>query len=119
MDLELRGARRSSVYGPHELRPFGLLNFRGRQTFHIEGFDAVLEGGLLNVLDTTYERIELFPEPGRSMELRLTLRPMGPRNLQADTTNRSLGAEPVADDSSSSGREATGPGRNRSSQDRL
>jgi len=103
-DVELKGPRRSSITGPHELRAFGLVNLRGRQTFHIEGFDATLEAELRNVLDTTYERIELFPEPGRSLELRITLRPSGRTRLQADAANRSLGS--------------TSPGRDRSQKER-
>jgi len=118
-DLELKGARKSSITGPHELRAFGLVNLRGRQTFHIEGFDAILDAEVRNVLNTTYERIELFPEPGRSLELRVTLRPNRRARLQAHAANRSLGSVTVERDASlAAGREPAGPGRHRSQKER-
>ncbi|MFV1987353.1 MAG: TonB-dependent receptor [Gemmatimonadota bacterium] len=90
VDLELRGARRTSVYGPHELPAFALLSVRARQPFHAAGFDGVLEVGVSNVLDVAYERVELFPEPGRTLELRLELIPRRQRSLQANGADRNF-----------------------------
>lgn len=89
-DLELKGARRTSIYGPHELPPLALLSLRANRRVHALGFEAVVEVGLLNVLDVAYERVELFPEPGRSMEVRLELRPASRGNLQSNRAGRSF-----------------------------
>jgi outer membrane receptor protein involved in Fe transport len=90
LDLELEGARRTSVYGPHELPAVALLDLRANQGFRAVGVDAVIEIGLLNVLDVAYERVELFPEPGRTVEVRLSVRPGATPTLQAYRAGRSL-----------------------------
>jgi hypothetical protein len=108
VDLEVRGARRTSVYGPHELPPLALLSLRARQAFHTLGLAGVLEVGVSNVLDVAYERVELFPEPGRTVEVRLELTPRRTRNLQATGANGSFRPEePEADTAAEPS--ATGP----------
>jgi outer membrane receptor protein involved in Fe transport len=71
VDVEIQGPRRTSMFGPHELPAVALVGIRGRQDLTFAGFDAVLEVGVSNVLDAAYERVELFPEPGRTFEVRI------------------------------------------------
>ncbi|MDX1392988.1 MAG: TonB-dependent receptor [Gemmatimonadota bacterium] len=95
-DVEIRGPRRTSIFGPHELPPFALLDIRVRQPFTAAGLGAVLEVGVSNVLDVAYERVELFPEPGRSLEVRLELGPAASPSLQGAAADRSFRPEAAA-----------------------
>lgn len=71
--LSVVGRRGTNLFSPHELPPYALLNIRVRQTFHLVGFSAELESGVVNALGASYERIELFPEPGRRFEIGLSI----------------------------------------------
>ncbi len=68
IELEWSGRRRTDLFAPHTLSPFGLLNIRGGQTFHLAGMEAEVGAAVLNAFGTAYERVELFPEPGRRFE---------------------------------------------------
>ncbi len=80
-EVELAGRRATSILGPHDLNPYGLLNIRARQTFHLVGYSAEVQFGILNALGAPYERIELFPEPGRRFELGVSLSTRGQKRL--------------------------------------
>ncbi|MCG8469246.1 MAG: TonB-dependent receptor [Gemmatimonadetes bacterium] len=95
-ELVFVGRRKTSIFGPHDLRPYALLNVRGRQTFHIMGLSAEVELGVLNALDATYERVELFPEPGRRFELGLGIGAGPGRRLPPAGRDRSF-REPGSD----------------------
>ncbi len=71
--VALVGRRNTNLFGLHDLPPYALLNIRARQTFHLVGLSAELEAGVVNALDMTYERVELFPEPGRRLEIGLSI----------------------------------------------
>ena len=68
-DITVNGSRRTNIFGPHKLPGYALVNIRGRQTFQLMGMSAQLEVGMLNALGSVYERMELFPEPGRRLEV--------------------------------------------------
>ena len=72
-NLTLMGPRKTNIFGPHELPAYALVNIRGRQTFQLMGMAAQLEAGILNALGSVYERMELFPEPGRRGEVGLRI----------------------------------------------
>ena len=78
----------ASVFAPHALEPYALLNIRGRHAFYVMGVTAELELGITNALSSTYERIELFPEPGRRLDIGIRVRPGRaglPRTASSDT----------------------------------
>jgi outer membrane receptor protein involved in Fe transport len=72
-DITVTGSRRTNIFGPHKLPGYALVNIRGRQTFQLLGMRAQLEAGMLNALGSVYERMELFPEPGRRLEVGLRI----------------------------------------------
>ena len=72
-DITVTGSRRTNIFGPHKLPGYVLVNIRGRQTFQLLGMRAQLEAGMLNALGSVYERMELFPEPGRRLEVGLRI----------------------------------------------
>jgi outer membrane receptor protein involved in Fe transport len=80
-EIEVRGPRRTSMFGPQQLPAVALVGIRGRQELTVAGFDAVLEVGVSNVLDAAYERVELFPEPGRRFEIRIDVGTRSPESL--------------------------------------
>ena len=82
LDFEIQGPRRTSVFGPHELPTVALIEVRVRQGVTFAKLTAVLEVGVSNVLDAAYERVELFPEPGRRFEVRIDLGAKSPESLQ-------------------------------------
>ncbi|MDH3733150.1 MAG: TonB-dependent receptor [Gemmatimonadota bacterium] len=96
LDVEVLGPRRTNVFGPHELPTIALIDIRGRQAAHVLGLHTVIELGVSNVLDVSYESVELFPEPGRTFEIRLNVTPGGSGRLQANRSGRSLSPVPEA-----------------------
>jgi len=71
--LEVVGRRATSILDSYDLSPYALLNIRARQTFPLVGVLAEIQLGVINALGAGYERVELFPEPGRRFELGLSL----------------------------------------------
>lgn len=76
-ELRAVGARTTTLAGTHRLPPFAVLDVTGRAGVEVGGIPLELRVGVRNVLDATYELVELFPEPGRSLEARLTVGPLG------------------------------------------
>ena len=71
--LAVVGRRNTNLFSAHELPPYALLNIRVRQTFQLVGLSMELESGVVNALGASYERVELFPEPGRRFEIGLSI----------------------------------------------
>lgn len=71
------GSRTTSLAATHRLAGFCLMDLGGRQSLRLAGIAADLRVEVRNALDRRYELVELFPEPGRAVELRLDLRPGG------------------------------------------
>lgn len=75
--IRYTGERRTSLAGPHQLPAYTEIDLRGRRSIDVVGLALDLDLAILNVFDARYERVELFPEPGRRFELRVGFR-MGP-----------------------------------------
>lgn len=75
--LELRavGDRVTTLAGSHELPAFAVLDLTTRARVEVGSLPLTLRLALRNVLDVEHELIELFPEPGRAMEVGLRVGP--------------------------------------------
>lgn len=89
LTARLVGSRPTDPAGTHALDPFARVDLRVRQPLHIGDVEVELDVAVLNLFDARYERVELFPEPGRQLELRLGVRPAA-AGLQAGGSSRSL-----------------------------
>lgn len=75
-DLRSTGARTTSLAATHRLPGFVLVDLAARQRFRLGDVPLVVDLRLRNATDAAYEVVSLFPEPGRSVELRLELGPL-------------------------------------------
>lgn len=72
--LRIEGSRTTTLAGVRRLPPYAVARLDASRGFRIGGL--ALEAGLAvdNLLDARYEVIELYPQPGRSLLLRLEIR---------------------------------------------
>lgn len=73
LELRLTGSRTTTIAATRRLAEFATLDARLRHRFDAGplAIDATL--GVDNLTDTSYELIELFPEPGRTLRLTIDL----------------------------------------------
>jgi outer membrane receptor protein involved in Fe transport len=85
--LRYTGPRPTSLAATHELPATALVDIAARQNMHVGNADLEIELGIRNLLDTRYELVELFPEPGRQLTVRVGIharpRPGLPSDRQA------------------------------------
>ncbi len=75
-ELRHTGSRTTGLAGTHRLSGFVLLDLAARHRLRLGEVPFVVDVRLRNLTDVTYELVSLFPEPGRSFELRLELGPL-------------------------------------------
>lgn len=84
-DVQVLGKRTTSWAATHSLPALTLVGLAGRRSWRLAGLRVGAEARLLNLLDTRYELVELYPEAGRSIELRLVVgsapREVGERSI--------------------------------------
>lgn len=76
--LELRavGERVTTLAGTHALPAFAVLDLVVRARLEPGAVPLTMRLGLRNALDARYELVELFPEPGRTVEVGITVGPI-------------------------------------------
>lgn len=79
LEIEATGSRTTSLAATHRLDGFALLNLALRQELEVARLPLSLDVGIRNLLDAGYELVSLFPQPGRSIELRVGAGPIPPR----------------------------------------
>lgn len=77
-EWHMTGARPTRLAGSRRLPPFALLDVAARRTFRMGELPVELELTVRNLLDVRYELVELFPEPGRELEIRVGFGPVPP-----------------------------------------
>lgn len=82
--LRYTGSRPTSVAATHQLPAYALVDIGGRQIVRLGEADLEIELGIRNVLDEHYELVELFPEPGRELTVRVGIRTRSRPGLPLD-----------------------------------
>ncbi|MFQ5746671.1 MAG: TonB-dependent receptor [Gemmatimonadota bacterium] len=70
-ELRVTGSRTTSIAGTRRLPVFATLDLAWRGSLKFLSVPASIQLTIDNLLDERYELVELFPEPGRTAELRL------------------------------------------------
>lgn len=68
------GSRTTTLAGTRSLPAYALVRLEASRSVPVGTLDLDLRVAVENLFDVTYETIELFPEPGRSLLVRLELR---------------------------------------------
>lgn len=77
-EWHMTGSRPTRLAGSRRLPAFALLDVTVRHAFRMGDLPVEAELDVRNLLDVRYELVELFPEPGRTAELRLRFGPFPP-----------------------------------------
>lgn len=104
--LRYTGARPTSIAATHELPANALVDVAGRQRVRMGGAELEIELGIRNLLGARYELVELFPEPGRQLTVRVGIRTRPRPGLPSE---RQAGNMHLDDPSAETGRRPSDP----------